>query len=306
MSKRKGAKRRTRGRRPRLTRARLTIALCLCLVAVATAASRSPSVRHAVGLAPLSEPAVQAPPLTLSKEYIYAGSRLVATEEPTPLPTPAPAGPPPTGLLATASFPSIDTAVVRLTWSAPASGSPTSYVVERASSRGANGQLQYAALNPPATSAATEASPYVDQTAAGGTVYLYRVRAVYAGGFSGYSNQDLATTVRYTGDDPLVGVSDPQGRPRSIVRAANLTELRTVVEAVRALAGVGAGVWKDNPAPLLHGQILAAHFSELRTNLNPALATLGVSEMPAPAGAGIGQGQPVRAVHVQDVRDKVR
>jgi hypothetical protein len=192
---------------------------------------------------------------------------------------------------------------VSLTWSAPA-GSPTGYVVERAETRTADGP-QYAALAQTATGAPTAADPYVDGTAAPGKVYLYRVRAAYAGGYSGYSNQDLATTYRYTGDDPLVGAGHPT-LPRSSVRAANLTELRAVIEAVRALAGVGAGAWKADPTPLLHGRVLAAHFAELRTNLNPALAALGMSEMAAPDLAGIAERRPVKAAHVQDVRDKVR
>ena len=88
------------------------------------------------------------------------------------------------------------------------------------------------------------------------------------------------------------------------MRAADLTELRPVIEAVRALAGVGAGVWKENPAPLYRGTILAAHFAELRTNLNPALAALGVAVLAD--DDTLGERKAVRAVHVQDVRDKVR
>lgn len=313
MPKKTGAKKNGAERRPREVRARvnglkLTAVLALGLLSVGVAATRSPSLRRAAGLSPLTEPAPQATPqpLPLSKEYVYVGGRLVATEEPTtPLatPTPTPAGPPPSNLVATASLPTQNTAVVNLTWSAP-TGSPTGYVVERAETRTADGP-QYAPLAQTATTAPTAANPYVDQTAVQGKVYLYRVKATYAGGFSGFSNQDLATTYRYTGDDPLVAAGHPTLAP-SAVRAANLTELRTVIEAVRALAGVGAGPWKEDPTPLLRGRILAAHFAELRTNLNPALAALGMSELPAPSGVGIAERQRVKAAHVQDVRDKVR
>lgn len=313
MSNKRGAKRRPAEKRPRIRGARLAAVLALCAVAAVAAATRSPSVRRAVGLAPLAvatAPQATPTPLTLAKEYVYAGGRLVATEEPqpaaTPTPTPAPAGLPPTALVAKASFPTVDTARVELTWSAPASGpEPTGYVVERASVKVSEGAMTgYAQVGQPVTAAATPAAPYLDPEAVPGAVYLYRVKAAYGGGFSGHSNPDVATTFRYTGDDPLVGAS--QGGAASPVRAANLTELRAVIEAVRALAGLGAGVWKDDPAPLLRGRVLAAHFAELRTNLNPALAALGMGELPEPAAAGVADRQPVRAAHVQDVRDKIR
>lgn len=311
MSKKRGAKRPPIAKRPRIRGARLAAALVLCAVAAVAAATRSPTVRRAVGLAPLAvATAPQATPtsLPLAKEYVYAGGRLVATEEPQPVatPTPAPAGLPPTALVARASFPTNDTARVELTWSAPASGpAPVSYVVERASAKVLEGVMTgYAQVGQPVTALPTPAAPYVDPEAIPGAVYLYRVKAVYGGGFSGHSNLDLATTFRYTGDDPLVGAS--QGGPASPVRAANLTEMRAVIEAVRALAGVGAGAWKDDPAPLLRGRVLVAHFAELRTNLNPALAALGMVELPEPAAAGVADRQPVRAVHVQDVRDRIR
>lgn len=255
-------------------------------------------VRRAVGMRPLSVEPAQSQGLPLSKEYVYAGGRLVATEEPTPAttPTPTPGGPPPTALTATGFFPSANSSGVKLVWAAPSSGSPTSYVVERASSRNQGGLL-YGPVGSPVTTLPTQANPYIDPSPAVGTVYVYRVKAMYAGGPSDYSNQDLATTVRYSGDDPLVGGA-------SVIRAADLSELRAVVEAVRSLAGVGAGAWKSNPAPAFGGSILKEHYAELRTNLDPALDELGIGRVPV--DASIALTLPVKAVHIQDVRDKVR
>jgi hypothetical protein len=291
----------------RLKRVIAAAALAVCaLLAGSYAATRLDPVRRAVGLRPLVTAPAQTPtPLPLSKEYVYAGGRLVATEEPTPAatPTPTPAGPPPTALTATGYFPTQTTVAVKLVWAAPAGATPTSYVVERASGRGANG-LAYAAVGGPVTTLPTQANPYVDSGASPNTTYVYHVRAVYAGGYSDYSNQDVATTVRYSGDDPLIGANDPQQRPASKVRAADLTELRGVVEAVRALAGVGAGTWKSDPAPLFRGSILRDHFYELRSNLNPALTALGVTTLPADTTLDVGR--PVKKEHVQDVREKVR
>lgn len=204
-------------------------------------------------------------------------------------------GPAPTALVATGYFPSANSAAVRLVWSPPSGATPTGYIVERASGRGADGPA-YAAVGVPVTTLPTQANPYIDQAPAD-AVYLYRVKAVYANGYSDYCTPDLATTSRYTGDDPLVGGA-------SVVRAANLTELRAVVEAVRTLAGVGAGAWKSNPAPQSNGSILKDHFQELRDNLNQALAALGIAQMPPDETLGVDL--PVRAVHIQDVRDKVR
>ncbi|MFL6283788.1 MAG: hypothetical protein ACJ74Q_11670, partial [Pyrinomonadaceae bacterium] len=154
---------------------------------------------------PLSAVVAQATPtpLPLSKEYIYAGGRLVATEEPTSAATPTPGGPPPSGLVATASLPTGTTAEVRLIRSAPFTATPSSYVVERASVRLIDGlKTDYAALGQPVTDAPTTTAPYLDPWPAEGMVYLYRVKAMYASGPSGYSNQDVAATKRYSGDDP--------------------------------------------------------------------------------------------------------
>ena len=288
----------------------VTAALAACaLLAASFAATRFEPVRRAIGMRPLSTVVAQASPtpLPLSKEYIYAGGRLVATEEPTSAatPTPTPGGPSPSGLVATASLPTQTTVEVRLTWSAPSTTTPSSYVIERASVRLSDGlKTDYAALGSPVTNAPTMSAPYFDPSPAEGMVYLYRVQAVYASGTSGYSNQDVAATNRYSGDDPLIGANDTLHRPASVVRAADLTEMRAVIEAVRTLAGLGTGTWKGNPTPLSSGLILADHFAELRTNLNSALDALGIGRVPD--DTSIASTQPVKAAHMQDVRDRLR
>lgn len=283
--------------------------MTLVLVAAAAAITPlSPLRRAASPAAPAGQPQ---PGLPLSKEYIYAGGRLVATEGPAAAATPAPTptGAPPTALAAVASFPTQTTFAVSLTWSAPSPESVAGYIVERAETSDEMGRLQYGPVGSPVTTLPTVSSPYVDQTAAEGKVYIYRVKAVFhAGGSSDYSGPDLATTVRYSGDDPLVGKGDPQGRPASTVRAAILTELRDVVNAVRTLAKLDAAVWRDdppdNPRPQPQVIIRAWHFDELRKNLNPALAALHVAEVPP--DQTLAAGQPIKATHIQDVRERIR
>lgn len=265
-------------------------ALCVvALMAAAAAATRYDPVRRAVGLKPLLA-AQGSGGLPLAKEYIYSGGRLIATEEPAPTatPTPTPSGPPPTNLVATAAFPSAGVANVGLTWGAPASGTVVSYIVERMGA--GSGFQQIATVQEPTRS-------YNDTGSALNSAYLYRVRAVFSNaGTSDYSNQDLATAVAYS-DDPLqAGVST--------VKAAHLTQMRVAVDAVRALAGVGAASWQTNPSPAPGGSILAAHSVELRSNLNPALSALGIAQMPSDSTLAVGL--PVKAAHIQDVREKVR
>lgn len=195
-------------------------------------------------------PAPQASPTpVLSKEYIYAGGRLIATEEPTF------GGPAPTGLMATAT----SGTSVALTWTAPPTGSIASYQVER--SQSINGPFSTLSPNPTTTS-------FTDSTATNGIAYLYRVRAIYTtGGYSDYSNKDLATTIIFT-DDPLIVAG-------TRVKSLHVTELRQAVEAVRSTAALSPASWTD-PAP--SGiQIKAVHLQELRTSLDQARSALGLT-----------------------------
>src|SRR5438270_10029874 len=157
--------------RRRWARAAVMVPLALCLVAAAAASLRWEPVRHAVGLAPAMEPAAQATPtpLQLSKEYVYAGGRLVATEEPTP----TFAGLPPANLVATASTITPPSASVSVSWVAPASGTVTSYIVERASLVG-----QFAPVGQPLSAPTTSSS---DSSAFESSAYLYRLNAVFSG-----------------------------------------------------------------------------------------------------------------------------
>lgn len=267
----------------------------LVLLGVGYAGTRFEPVRRAVGMRPLLAPAAQQQDsLPLAKEYIYAGGRLVATEEPTPAatPTPTPIGSPPTGLEATATSAS----VVRLTWTAPAGG-VLSYLVERRSGLGA----------PPEEIATGSASNIFEDTVpTGDHAYLYRVKAVYAGGSSVYGNYDLATTVPFT-DQPLQG---------KVIKADHLKELRRAVRAVRLLAGKGEPTW-SHPDPVStpasqRRAVYLADVTELRTQIDEALtaldASLGVQvfAQPYPTNPALTQYGTVYAAHFEQIRQRVK
>jgi hypothetical protein len=268
----------------------------LILLAVSATATRYDPVRRAVGLRPLfATPAQESANLPLSKEYVYAGGRLVATEEPTPAatPTPTPAGPPPTDLDATAEFPSAGVTTVRLTWAAPASGpAVASYVVE--CKKAGTGFLQIATVQEPTRT-------YNDTGVTLDSAYLYRVRAVFSNaGASDYSNQDLATTVAFT-DGQLHGV---------IIRAVHLTELRRAVNAVRELAGsLGAAPWTyPDPVsspPEQRRKIYLKDVTDLREKLDEALGPLGLLSQ-YPDDPSLVSGAVVNAEHFEQIRRRVR
>lgn len=131
-------------------------------------------------------------------------------------------------------------------------------------------------------------------TATASTAYLYRVRAVNAGGTSGDSAYDLATTVIFTDDPLMAGLT--------VIRAIHLAELRTAVNAVRAQASLGAASFTD--AASAGVLVKAVHINELRTALDAAMSALslaagGWTDVPA-------SGVAIKAVHFQEIRDRMK
>ncbi len=135
---------------------------------------------------------------------------------------------------------------------------------------------------------------YTDNSVAASTAYLYAVAAVNAGGSSPTSALDLATTVIFT-DDPLVaGVT--------IIKAVHLAQLRTAVNAVRALDGLSAATFTDSATPGV--VVKAVHITQLRSDLDAATSGLGL-----PSGGwtnAITTGSIIRAVDFQEIRNRVK
>jgi Domain of unknown function (DUF1929) len=176
---------------------------------------------------------------------------------------------------------------VTLTWSASA-GNVSHYVVERAPTR--TGPFSTVGAN-------VEGTTFTDTTAAGGLTYVYRVRAVGpSGAVSAFSNADIATTISFADHPLLSGV---------LFKAEHMNQLRQAVNAVRAAAGLAAADWTD---PTLSSAVFvkAVHVQELRSNLDPALSLLGlpVSAYTDPTLAP--NFTLIRAVHWQEIRDRVK
>jgi len=132
-----------------------------------------------------------------------------------------------------------------------------------------------------------------DDAASSGVAYMYRVRAVNAGGSSGDSAADLATTVMFTSDPLAAGL---------IVNAVHLAELRTAVDAVRAQASQSSGAYTDAAAA---GVIVkATHLTELRAYLDLAMTTLGLT-----TGGWTDDtltSVAIKATHFQELRNRVK
>jgi len=280
MRKKKTTRPKQRRRFDRRQTRKFMVAGSVCLIAIlafATAAGpwRSSFSKTRVGalfFSPPPPPPIPAPN-SPSKEYIYAGGKLVATEEPNPLVAPA------SLVAATISSSRID-----LTW--PAAPNAHHYQVERAPNLGGT----YSVVN---SNVAT--TSYSDTTVTSINAYLYRVRSADAiGNLSAPSSIDVATAITYT-DDPLTQGTTP-------IKAQHVTELRQAVNAVRATANLTAATWTDSS--LTGVAIKAVHIQELRTNLDQALTALGLatSAYTDPSLTGV----LIKKVHLDELRQRVK
>ncbi|MEK6289748.1 MAG: fibronectin type III domain-containing protein [Acidobacteriota bacterium] len=235
-----------------------------------------------------------------SKEYVYAGGRLVATEEPA-----ATSATQPANLAALANT----VGQVHLTWDwSPALGEALDhFVVERRLT--ITGPPTLLTPSPPT-------APNFDDSISFGTVdstgtitgsvvtYLYRVRAVNtAGSTSEPSNGDLMTTINYSQDEIQQQITTVMKR--------DLAELRVAVNAVREAAGLNSFAGWTNPdlsQPSI--TIKTENIAELRGKFDEAFSALSVINPPTqPAYMDPTlqkQFTPVRKAHFNELRKRVR
>jgi fibronectin type 3 domain-containing protein len=185
---------------------------------------------------------------------------------------------PPPNLIATAS----GTSSVAITWG-PVVGA-ASYVLERSTDN--------ASFTPIGITAGLGMT---DSGRATNTSYLYRVSARTAAAVTSAASRDIATMIIYI-DSPLVA-----GTTR--VKVMHLSQLRTAVNAVRALAGLGPVAF-TNPT-LLAGSttIKQAHISELRTGLDAARSILALPALVYTDPSITVDVTKVKTAHVEQLRN---
>lgn len=185
---------------------------------------------------------------------------------------------PPTNVVATAT----STSTVNVSWTA--SDGASSYNVYRSTDA-----INYSLAG------STGTTSFNDVGRSANTAYLYRVRAVN-GGESADSAFDLATTVIFT-DDPLVGGT-------TLAKSAHLTELRTAIDAVRALASLGGGSYTDPTITAGVTAIKVAHITDLRGAIDLARSTLSLSGLSY--GESITTSTTIRTSHFSELRNGVQ
>ena len=255
MSKKKTAKPKRTQKRRRDKYGAIAVVAAVIILTCATMAGvwrNTAGVRklRAVFL-PSSPPPIPSPDHP-SKEYIYAGGKLVATEAPVTLVAPQ-------TLLAT-TVTSLPAPQITVSWQA-AEGAHH-YQVEKTT----NVNIAYSSVNSNVTGLTVTDSEVTPVTA-----YLYRVRAVDANGnVSPYSNVDVATAISFT-DDTLQSNS-------TLVQAVHINELRQAVNAVRAVTlNLGPADWGGGVQQYVT-TIQAKHIQDLRDNLDEARNALGLSQ----------------------------
>ena len=98
---------------------------------------------------------------------------------------------------------------------------------------------------------------------------------------------------------PPTFTNDPLQPGVTTIQALHITELRTAINSLRNQRGLGNYAWQYSVTT--NDLISANPIIEMRTALDQALG--------APSGgysAGLAQGQPVLAVHIQELRDRVK
>jgi hypothetical protein len=193
---------------------------------------------------------------------------------------------PPTNVVATAAT----ATSVTITWTAP--GGAAKYHVYRTGNNST-----YSQVNGETTVGTSFTDTGAVVAVAANTSYLYKVRAVDgSGNESADSNKDLATTIIFTDDPLLPGVTD--------AKAVHLTQLRTAVNAVRALGGVSAGTYTDaSPTGVL---IKKVHIDELRTALTTGRTALGLSTTFTTDPTITALTTLVKAAHFTELRNLVK
>jgi hypothetical protein len=241
----------------------------------------------------------------LSKEYIYAGGKLIATEEPS---NAGSAPTTPTGFTAHAASTNTTTAPVTLSWSSTTGA--TSYIIERSANYAEASNHGFSTLTTvDCTTSCSNPVTYTDNVTVSpnsATTYLYRVRAANG------SQQSTPSTLDFITTQSFAETISNQAPNRTTIKATHFLELASAVNSVRAAAGLQNFTWSDlqGRVPASGAPILGSHLKDLRDGLNQAYSTLGLTP-PTYTDQGQGTTQPpahtaVQKVHIDELRQRTK
>lgn len=138
---------------------------------------------------------------------------------------------------------------------------------------------------------------YSDTTVTSGKAYVYKVLAVDgSNNHSAFSTPDAATTVTFT--DTSIGTGT------TLVKAVHISDLRTAIDALRALTNLGNGTYTDNS--LSGVTIKAVHITDLRTALNAARTALSLPALSYTDTTLNAQSTIIKSAHITDLRSGVK
>ena len=174
---------------------------------------------------------------------------------------------------------------VELSWTAPA-GAVDHYQVERSQN-----------ISGPFVFVSNAAGPsFSDGTVTSDHAYLYRVRAVTsAGAVSLPSNMALGTATSFE-------FSSLSGQ---LIKAQHFYDVRTAINAVRALANLPATTW--SPRQTLNGLLVEANdVQEMRNKLDEALTALSVNmtSYEDPTLSTGATGTLIKAIHLEQLQTR--
>ena len=188
-------------------------------------------------------------------------------------------------LIPCASTTATSTSQVSLSWTAPGAA-PHHYGVWRRT-----GINSYSRID------TTSSTSYTNSSLTANTAYLYKVSAENSSDVAtGWSNADLATTIAFTDETITPQVTE--------MKAAHVTELRTAINAIRSLAGLGAASWTNGP--LSGAVIYATDVSELRTKLGEALPILALATPSYTDSSLVSGTTTIKRLHITELRERVK
>ena len=310
MSKRKARQQKLSGVAPRTSQIAIAVAVVLSLFAAWTMFAYSGAFNSVFGQKRKKGGTVSTASFNSnspSKEYIYAGGRLVATEEPG-------SG---CSLTSAPTWTSVTTSgiAVTLVWTVPTGAAL--FDVQRATSKSGTFTTIAPNLTPPGGGTMS----YQDNIGFVGlntdasnsnliVTYLYRIVAYgdSSRNCPQTSKLNVATNIGF--GEPIRGLPGPQ----TVIKAYHATELRVAVNAVwKAADQTPATItWTDPPNGSPQGLdgylIKAAHVDQLRSKLDQALNAINsdlVASYLDPTLTPSGTVQ-VKAVHFNELRQRVK